>query len=415
VSTQFAPPCNTIKPAAPTVYKPQVKNFAMATSPAPALSSPAAQAYRATPVNKPASWPPRQNSSLRPVVQAQPARLPAPAVYRPQQTVAQSKMPLQGPPVYNPFMPKTPAQRKSGFQQPPFSAMQHKPLPEKQPSVHRAVPPKLTVQAKFTRDSSFAGNPKLMSAFDIFNKAIDTIPTSNVARLRNSATVDVEFTSGEMETSRAHASMDVPDEWKGDAFCPLTNVAQYHTLQGRTGLSVTVAVNSGLHGSPFLIARTLSHEVAGHIAPYVDILEQIKAGKGLSPADRDRMTAVGPGGSGDHASMVGGGNQEYDALVRAIASTLNPRDALQIAQDYLQDISRYDSKTGRTFDLRNESDKNKFVEQFNKAKTEIDWISDVFRNYNELQRRQIQRRRQRNIAGALLVLLVVYVLDRMFR
>lgn len=347
-------------------------------------------------------------------------RRTAPSVYRPQQSgLAQAKPAPTAPPVYRPVhsvRPLGPAPAQAKFPQhprPSFAAQTQKSKPDLLPGSRR-----FSIQPKFTVEESFSSNSRLMAAYQIFNEALDHLPESNVARLRTSATVDVKFTAAPMTESKAHASIDVPDpsqEEDSEFTKPLSMAAQYSKLVGRRGLDVTVAMNSSGDRAPYLVARTLAHELAGHVAPHLGAMERIVAGLGLSEEDQIKLSGVGPGGAMEHAKMVNGGNSEYDELVRLIAGQLSLSQALEMAKDYLVDISRYDPNNGRTFDLNRPKDKEEFEKQFNRAKTEIRWISELLERSNEQQRRLARQRAQKNQLTALILFcLVIVVLSWMY-
>lgn len=332
---------------------------------------------------------------------------PAPPVYRPKQPVSQLKPASVAPAVYRPIVPASAGSTgRRDRASHPFPA-RHQPV-----LMHNGFRPQTAVQAKFTPDPTFSSSGNLMAAFDLFNAAIDQMPGSNVAKLRASATVDVQFTAGPMEESKAHSSIDVPDPDKDDALCPLAMVAQRQNLAGRTGLEITMAMNSSSTKPYFSLARTMAHELAGHVAPYVDILEKIKAGRGMSGADQDRILTGGArGGAMEHAGMVGGRNVEYDTLVHQMASRLSTADAVAMAKDYLIDISRYDPRNGRVF---TQEDEQEFIRQFNEAKQGIAWIAELTARSEAEQRRLAQRRGYLSPGQALILLaIVVFVIARM--
>lgn len=308
---------------------------------------------------------------------------------------------IAAPPVYRPV--------------PPAPIMRAPIVPARvQARVPRPVVPRATgVQAKFSPDEAFRGDAKLMAAYDLFNSAIDRMPgLSNVARLRSSASVNVVFTAAPMSESKAHSSIDVPDPYKDGALCPLFSVAQYHNLIGSTEMEVTMNMNSGSDRPFFLLARTLAHEIAGHIAPYTDILEKIKAGQGMSGDDRDRITGAGAGGCIEHAGMVGGHNAEYDTLVKLMASQLTLAEGLQMADDYLKDISRYHSTSGKVFSAEERAE---FSRQFQEARQGIAWIAELEAAAARFRRNRAIQRRNRNILLTIILIAIVgFVLNQMF-
>lgn len=273
-----------------------------------------------------------------------------------------------------------------------------------------------SIQAKFSPDSKFTSDPNLRNAYALLNAAIDAMPESNVSKLRSSALVEVNFTAGEMTTSRAHTSIDVPDPLKGDELCPLASVAQWQDLKGRTQMDITINAAAGSDRKYFLQARTFAHELAAHVAPYIDILEKIKRGEGMSGEDRDRILTGGSrGGRGEHAGLVGGANREYDELVHQMARNLSVTEALQLAEDYLKDISRYDQKSGIVLSAEQ---KDEFIRQFNEARSRSDWIKTLYSESaarDGLIARRLAGLTSKDVAALiLLAALVVFVVQKMF-
>jgi hypothetical protein len=221
-----------------------------------------------------------------------------------------------------------------------------------------------------------------------------------------------------MTTSRAHSSIDVPhpEESRGGTFTPLAMVAQYYDLKGRTGMDITLDASAESGRAYYLQARTFAHELTAHIAPYIDILEKIKRGEGMSGKDQDFVTAGGgSGGRGEHAGIVGGANQDYDELVRRMALRLSPADALDMAEDYLKDISRYDPKSGTVL---TQEKREQFVRQFNEAKGQIDWVKQLYSDSSAVKA-LIARRQKKGVltvknaaAFILLAALVIFVLQQ---
>lgn len=388
--------------------------------------------------------------------------LAAPPVYRPHQTSSASLQPKSSvhfrletrsaPPVYRPgphnASPPSlsttamgrPVQRAAATQQNGIS--QHietraappvfRPLmsvqPQKaMPSVHTS--PQVTlradrknsraIQPKFVPDEAFNSSADRKNAFALLNAAIDAMPDSKVARLRNSDLVVVKFTAGKMTTSRAHSSIDVPhpEKSRSGTFTPLDTVAQYYNLKGLTEMDITIDASKESGRAYYLQARTFAHELTAHIAPYIDILEKIKRGEGMSEEDQRFVTAGGSsGGRREHAGIVAGANQDYDELVRRMALKLSATDALDMAEDYLLDISRFDPKSG--IGLKQE-EKEQFIRQFNEAKGKIEWVKELYSDSSAV-RALIARRQKKGVLTAkniaifiVLAALVIFVIQRM--
>jgi hypothetical protein len=352
----------------------------------------------------------------------------APPVYRPQARATQPKQSNShrpesrpAPPVYRPNAAvQQESQAGLGVEKRPAPAV-YRPGIAGGSQVARRADQKngKAIQPKFVPDEAFNSSSDRKKAFALLNAAIDAMPGSNVAKLRSSELVVVNFTAGKMTTSRAHSSIDVPhpDESRQGTFTPLAMVAQYHDLKGRTEMDITLDASAESGRSYYLQARTFAHELAAHIAPYVDILEKIKRGEGMSKEDRDFVLAGGSsGGRGEHAGIVGGANQDYDELVRQMALKLSPVDALEMAEDYLLDISRYDPESGSVL---KEEKREQFIRQFNEAKSKIDWVKELYSDSAAVQALIARREKKgvltiNNIAiFIVMAAIVVFVLQRM--
>jgi len=218
-----------------------------------------------------------------------------------------------------------------------------------------------------------------VDALRLLEAAIDEMANSRVKALKDSALVDITFTAGPMQSSKGHTTIEAPDPDNAEYWRSLPTLARYHDLKGRKDLQITIAANTNLitEGKEyFILARTLAHELAAHVAPYKNILLNIRTGLGLTPLEQTALTGGhgGGGGAGEHAAIARG-ETEYELLVSKLAELmLNVDDSYELALSYVQDVSRYDPKTGAI--LKDSGQVNKqFV-----AIAKHGWIQDIVRN-----------------------------------
>lgn len=239
--------------------------------------------------------------------------------------------------------------------------------------------PARVLQPKFSPDSKFKAHEELVDALRLLEAAIDQMANSRVKTLQDSQVVDITFTAGPMEGSKGHTTIEAPDPDNAEYWRGLPTLAQYHDLKGRRDLDITIAANTNLitEGKKyFIIARTLAHELATHVAPYKDILLNIRTGLGLTPMEQDALIEGfgGGGGAGEHAASARG-ETEYELLVSKLAGLmLSVEDSYELALSYVQDVARYDPKSGAL--LKNEKQVN---QQFSSIASH-GWIQEIAGN-----------------------------------
>lgn len=219
----------------------------------------------------------------------------------------------------------------------------------------------------------------MVDALRLLEAAIDETGNSRVKALKDSGVIDIIFTAGPMEGSKGHTTIEAPDPDSAEYWRNLPTLARYHDLKGRRDLEITIAANTNLitQGKKyFILARTLAHELAAHVAPYKNILLNIRAGLGLTPMEQTALIEGNGhgGGAGEHAAIARG-ESEYELLVSKLAALmLDVEDSYELALSYVQDVSRYDPKTGAL--LKDSAQVNKQFQAIAGHK----WIQDIVKD-----------------------------------
>ena len=309
----------------------------------------------------PRCWPPVYRPQRSPEIaqrksSAAVATVPAgaPAIYRPTQK------PLNAPPVFRPASNQrhAPARSEAYSPKPPIAfrppvQTANKTITQRHGAYSRVNPmPPRAVQPKFSPDAEFRAHEEMVDALRLLEAAIDKTGNSRVKSLMDSALIDIIFTAGPMEGSKGHTTIEAPDPDNSEYWRNLATLARYHDLKGRKDLQITIAANTNLitQGKKkyYIIARTLAHELAAHVAPYTNLLKNIRSGLGLTPMEQDALIGGHGqgGGAGEHAAIARG-ESEYELLVSTLADLMpNVNDSYELALSYVQDVARYNPKTG---------------------------------------------------------------------
>jgi len=222
------------------------------------------------------------------------------------------------------------------------------------PFRHSRGPAKGAIQAKFEFEPGFTKSEKAKQGWKIFQNIIN----SNLSTkwLQDSNEVIISFDVRKLEKARGATEkhlefgehklqmsgmVDRTADW-GNGW----QVVKVSDLKNRRVLIDVVLEPEFIRNNPpYVIARTLAHEVGTHIVPYIEIFGRASTNEGLTAEDVEllEINAVGKG-SGDHRAIRDRSHSHYETFVRQIAPNLSAAEAREFVFSYLVDISRYDAK-----------------------------------------------------------------------